>query len=153
MLGFLDSGNRNAIPAGTVEAWVREGGVEYLGATDDVRPFLAAAACVVLPSYYPEGTPRSLLEAAAMGRPLITTDAPGCRDVVEEGVNGFLCAVRDPASLAAAMTRFLDLDPEARAAMGRASRAKAERDYDEALVIDAYRRALGGITRTRAMLA
>jgi len=153
MLGFLDSGNRGAIPAGTVEAWVGEGVVEYLGATDDVRPFLAAADCVVLPSYYPEGTPRSLLEAAAMGRPLIATDAPGCRDVVEDGVNGFRCAVRDPGSLAAAMTRFLDLDPEARAAMGRASRVLAERDYDEALVIDAYRRALDAIARTRPVPA
>jgi glycosyltransferase involved in cell wall biosynthesis len=149
LLGFLDAHNQTAIPPGVVEGWVAEGLIEYLGATDDVRPFLAAADCVVLPSYR-EGTPRSLLEAAAMGRPLIATDAPGCRDVVEEGVNGYLCAVRDPASLAAAMTRFLDLDLEARAAMGQASRAMAERDYDEALVIDAYRRAIKGICAARA---
>ena len=76
--------------------------VEYLGTADDVRPHIAAATAVVLPSYR-EGLPRSLLEAAAMARPLIAADVPGCRDVVDDGVNGFLCKVRDPVSLADAM--------------------------------------------------
>jgi glycosyltransferase involved in cell wall biosynthesis len=148
ILGFLDARNHTAIPPGVVEGWVAEGVIEYLGATDDVRPFLAAADCVVLPSYR-EGTPRSLLEAAAMARPRISTDVPGCRDVVDDGVNGFLCEVRSGTALAEVMTRFLDLGPEARAAMGRASRAKMEREYDEAIVIDAYRRVLHGIRAAR----
>ena len=87
------------IRASELAAWVGEGVVEHLGTTDDVRPFIAGATAVVLPSYR-EGLPRSLLEAAAMERPLIASDVPGCRDVVDDGVNGFLCSARDAVSLA-----------------------------------------------------
>jgi glycosyltransferase involved in cell wall biosynthesis len=137
LLGFLDVENRTAVDRASVERWVAEGVVEYLGSTNDVRPFIAAADCVVLPSYR-EGTPKSLLEGAAMGRPLIATDVPGCREVVEDGVNGVLCRVRDAADLAEKMLELVDLSPEARAAMGRAGRAKVERQFDERIVIDRY---------------
>jgi glycosyltransferase involved in cell wall biosynthesis len=137
LLGFLDVENRTAVDRASVERWVAEGVVEYLGATQDVRPFIAAADCVVLPSYR-EGTPRSLLEGAAMGRPLIATDVPGCREVVEHGRNGLLCRVRDAADLAEKMLAFVDLPPEQRARMGREGRAKVERQFDEHLVIDRY---------------
>ena len=103
-----------------------------------IRPMLEAAHCVVLPSYYREGTPRSLIEACAIGRPIITTDMPGCRDVVIPGETGFLCAPRDAGALAAAMQAFLALDPAQRAAMGAAARRVAETRYDEAIVIAAY---------------
>jgi len=145
LLGAAGAENRTAIDAATVRAWVDEGVVEHLGVTPDVRPFIAAADCVVLPSYR-EGAPRTLIEAAAMGRPLIATDVPGCRAVVERDVTGFLCAPRDADSLAAAMRRFLDAPPEARTAMGRAGRAKMEREYDEALVVGAYRDAIARAT-------
>ncbi|OQM77584.1 glycosyltransferase family 4 protein [Manganibacter manganicus] len=135
LLGFLDVENRSAIPRKTMESWVREGIAEYLGVTDDVRPHIAAADCVVLPSYYPEGTPRSLLEGAAMGRPLITTDTPGCRTVVDDGINGWLCKARDAGDLTGKMMRFVELSQEQRAEMGRQSRLKAEREFDERLVI------------------
>jgi len=146
LLGFLEVQNPAAIDRATVDAWVAEGAVEYLGATDDVRPYLAAADCVVLPSYYMEGTPRSLLEAAAMARPIITTDWVGCRNVVEEGVNGLLCRVRDAGDLADKMVAMIRLTPAQRAAMGAAGRAKMEREFDEKIVIGEYLRELSRIT-------
>jgi len=137
LLGFLDVDNRTAVPRQTVEGWVSEGLVEYLGHADDVRQHVAVADCVVLPSYR-EGTPRSLLEAAAMGKPLVTTDVPGCREVVDDGVNGFLCRPRDAADLADKLLRFAQMPEAARLEMGRQSRLKAEREFSERIVIDAY---------------
>lgn len=138
LLGAMGAANPSAIPRSKVDGWVREGIVEYLGMTDDVRPYLAAADCVVLPSYR-EGLPRSLLEAASMSRPIIATDAPGCRDVVEDGVTGYLCKPRDGEDLAAKMQKFLSLGPSERAAMGQAGRRKMELEFDETIVIDRYR--------------
>ena len=137
LLGPIDRDNRSAVTQGEVDGWVAEGVVDYLGTAEDVRPAIAAATIVVLPSYR-EGLPRTLLEGAAMGRPLIATDVPGCRDLVDEGGNGSVCAVRDAESLADAMRRMAALDPETLGAMGRASRDKAERGYDERLIADAY---------------
>ena len=138
LAGFLDVKNRTAVSRATVDEWVREGVVDYLGEADDVRPWIAAADCVVLPSYYREGTPRSLLEAASMARPVITTDAPGCRNVVDDGASGFLCRARDAKNLADAMRRMAAMSPENRAAMGQAGRSKMEREYDENIVLRRY---------------
>jgi glycosyltransferase involved in cell wall biosynthesis len=148
LLGPIDEGNRTAIGRLELERWVEEGVIEYLGVTDDVRPFLAAATAVVLPSYR-EGMPRSLLEAAAMGRPLIAADVPGCRDVVEDGVNGYLCTVRDPVSLASAMRRLAALPPTDRIAMGEAARSKVQEQFSEELVIGAYLEVLAGFKSGR----
>ena len=141
LLGAHDTGNPAAVDRATMEAWAKEGVVEYLGATTDVRPHLKQADCVVLPSYR-EGTPRALLEAAAMGRPLIATDVPGCREVVEDGVNGYLCKVRDVDDLAHAMMRMIRLPPDQRTSMGAAGRERIERQFDEQLVIARYLAAL-----------
>ena len=148
LLGAAGSENRSAIDRATLDAWVAEGAVEYLGTTSDVRPAIAAANCVVLPSYR-EGAPRTLIEAAAMARPVITTDVPGCRAVVDRDVSGFLCEVRSAYSLAAAIERFLALPPEAQHAMGKAGRTKMEREYDQAIVVDAYREAITRLVKTR----
>jgi glycosyltransferase involved in cell wall biosynthesis len=137
LLGFLEAENRTAVARSEVDAWQAEGLVDYLGPVDDVRPAIAAADCVVLPSYR-EGLPRTLLEGAALGRPLIATDVPGCRQVVDDGVNGFLCEARSARSLADAMLRMIRLAPAERAAMGAAGRAKMEREYDERIVIGRY---------------
>jgi glycosyltransferase involved in cell wall biosynthesis len=145
LLGAVGSENRSAIDCSTLNGWVAEGVVEYLGTTPDVRPAITAASCVVLPSYR-EGAPRTLIEAAAMARPVIATDVPGCRAVVDGGVSGFLCTVRSADSLSDAVERFLALSPDAQCAMGAAGRAKMEREYDQALVIDAYRMAMVQIT-------
>jgi glycosyltransferase involved in cell wall biosynthesis len=141
LLGFLDVKNPAAISRDQMNAWVDEGVVKYLGSTDDPRPFIADADCVVLPSYR-EGTPRSLLEAAAMARPIVTTDVEGCREVVDDGINGLLCQVRSDADLANKMARMLSFSAEEREQMGRAGRAKMERQFDEQIVIDRYLSAL-----------
>lgn len=148
LLGAVGSENRSAINSPTVDAWVAEGVVEYLGTTADVRPAITAASCVVLPSYR-EGAPRTLIEAAAMARPLIATDVPGCRAVVDRDVSGFLCDVRSAESLAAAMQRFLGLSSKVQQAMGAAGRTKMVREFDQALVVDAYRAALDAVANTR----
>lgn len=141
LLGAVDARNRTAIDRETVLEWQGTHGIEYLGTCDDVRPHIANAHCVVLPSYR-EGAPRTLIEAAAMARPLIASDVPGCRSVVEDGVTGFLCEVRSGESLAQACLAFLDLPHDAQIAMGRAGRAKMEREFDQAYVVDAYRQAI-----------
>ena len=141
LLGPFDEGNRSGIGPVEVDQWIKEGVVDYLGQANDVRPFLAASTAVVLPSYR-EGLPRTLLEAAAMAKPLIATDVPGNRRIVEHGVNGVLCAARDPHSLAQAMLEVGAMDAGKRDAMGRAGRAIAERSYDEQQVIGAYLEAI-----------
>lgn len=127
LLGALDS-NPSAITKAELDGWVREGIIDYLGTVADVRPALAAASVFVLPSYR-EGTSRAALEAMAMGRAVISTDAPGCRETVEHGVNGLLVPVRDAKALADAMME-LARDAAKRTAMGTASRALAESLYD-----------------------
>jgi glycosyltransferase involved in cell wall biosynthesis len=142
LLGPVDHGNRTAIAETELDGWIKEGVVEYLGARDDVRPAISAANAVVLPSYR-EGMPRALLEGAAMGRPLIATDVPGCRDVVVDGQTGYLCAPRDPVSLASAMRRLAELPAKERAAMGEAARRRIQERFSDTLVVDAYLDALG----------
>lgn len=149
LLGDIGDSNRTAIDRSTIEGWVAAGLVEYLGRTDDVRPFIAAADAVVLPSYR-EGLPRVLLEAGAMTRPLIATDVPGCREVVEDGVNGFLCKPRDAGALADAIARFLRLSASEVAEMGAASRALIARRFDERAVVDDYMAALSDARVGRA---
>ena len=141
VLGFAGSNNPSAVPITEVERWQAEGTVNYLGDTDDVRPFLAECGCVVLPSYR-EGLPRSLLEAAAMARPMVATDVPGCREVVSDKETGFLCEVRSAPALATAMEAMLALEPADRDAMGLRARNKVEKEFDEALVVQAYMEAL-----------
>lgn len=126
LVGGLDA-NPGSLSVSAVQAWVDEKLLEWPGHTD-VRPWLARASVFVLPSYR-EGVPRSTQEAMAMGRPVITTDAPGCRDTVVDGVNGYLVPVRDPAALAQAMLRFIE-DPDSIAVMGRESRRLAEERFD-----------------------
>lgn len=144
LLGFLDVQNPAAISRAEMDAWVAEDEVNYLGVSDDVRTEIANADCIVLPSYR-EGTPRTLLEAAAMARPIITTNAVGCREVVDDGVNGYLCQVRDAIDLAAKMEKMLSLSPTQRAEMGMQGRAKMEAEFDERIVIGKYLAAISSI--------
>lgn len=146
LLGAVDEGNRSSIRASEFDQWVRSGCVEYLGQADDVRPHIEAATAVVLPSYR-EGLPRSLLEAAAMARPLVATDVPGNRRIVEHGVNGLLCKPRNPEDLAQAMRAVGTMDAADREAMGNAGRASVERQFSERLVVDAYLGALAQLHR------
>jgi glycosyltransferase involved in cell wall biosynthesis len=144
LLGFLDAQNPTAIGRAQMDDWVSQGAVSYWGVSDDVRQALAKVDVVVLPSYR-EGTPRTLLEAAAMAKPLVTTNAVGCRDVVDEGVNGYLCEVANAPDLARAMGQMLALTPEERHAMGQQGRLKVERFYDERFVVYQYLGVLSNI--------
>ncbi len=138
LLGSSTSANPAAIPCETLRGWVAEGLVTHTEHVDDVRPHIASAHCVVLPSYR-EGLPRTLLEAAAMARPLIATNVPGCRDTVTDGDNGFLCEPANAGSLELAMRRFLAQGAPERAAMGVRGRGRVESRFSEELVLATYR--------------
>ena len=133
LCGDFDHGNRSSATHDDLTQWKEEGLVDWSGQLEDVRDKLAAADMVVLPSYR-EGTPRSLLEAMAVGRPLVTTDVPGCRNVVQDSVNGFLVDSHDPVMLADAMAKLIE-DENLRERMGHASRELAEAVFDEREVI------------------
>jgi len=141
LLGPLGVQNRTSIKSTEMEAWENEGIIEYLGETDDVTGYIEKACCVVLPSYR-EGTSRVLLEAAAMGRPLIATDVPGCREIIDDGVTGLLCDPRDYAALAQKMEVLLELSYETRREMGVKGREKVENGFREEIVCDLYINAL-----------
>jgi len=142
ILGIIEPPGSTAVPAETLRQWEDEGLIKFLGSAEDVRGAFAEADCVVLPSYYREGVPRVLLEASAMSIPVITTDTPGCREAVEDGVTGFLCAPRDVDSLVEAIKRMRRLSGSQRQAMGRAARKKMEREFREDIVHRAYLEAL-----------
>lgn len=148
LLGFVDVLNPAAISRAQMEAWVAQGSIVYLGVSDDVRDQIANADCIVLPSYR-EGTPRTLLEAAAMAKPIVATDAVGCREVVDDGSNGFLCRVRDADDLAEKMARMLSLTERQRREMGVRGRQKMEAEFDEQRVIAKYLRAIDAILESR----
>jgi glycosyltransferase involved in cell wall biosynthesis len=140
LLGFKDP-SPAGIPESLLQEWITDGSVSYLGITDDVRNFINKSDCVVLPSYR-EGTPRTLLEAAALAKPLIATRVPGCTEIVEHEVNGLLCEARDAISLADQLQKMLYLDTNKLKKMGQASRRKVEQKFDEKLVIGKYMDAL-----------
>ena len=141
LVGELGAANRTAISKQELDGWIADGLLTHAGHAKDVRPFIAAADAVILPSYR-EGMPRALLEAAAMARPLLAADVPGCREIVRDGVNGLLFEVRSPQAVADAIERLIAAGPEQRRTWARNSRTIAEEEYDERLVIDAYRSAV-----------
>lgn len=142
LLGPFDGNNISALTRSQIEKWSQEGLINYCGETEDVRPFISDSSVYVLPSYYREGIPRSVLEAMAMGRPIITTDAPGCRETVVEGKNGFLVPIKDAKALAAAMERFIS-DPEMIGKFGEASRNYAVEKFDVNKVNEKIMTAMG----------
>ena len=120
-----------------LDALVKEGVVKHLGTTPDVRPYIGAVECNVMPSYH-EGMSNVNLESAANGRPVITTNVPGCRETVDDGVTGYLVEARNADRLADAMERFIALPYAQKVAMGEAGRKKVEREFDRQIVVDAY---------------
>lgn len=150
LLGAPDRGHPSAVPERTLERWRDAGGVEWAGWQSDMPAFLARSHIVCLPSYYGEGVPRVLLEAAACGRPIVTTDTRGCREVVRQGQNGLLVPPRDAHALAAAIARLAENAP-LRCAMGNRGREIAVAEFSAERVIDAnlaiYRRLLGSFER------
>jgi len=138
VLGSTDSGNPTSINMAEITGWVNEGILQYVGFVDDVRPVIAEADVMVLPSYYREGVPRSVLEAMAMGKMVITTDSVGCRETVTEGLNGYLVPPKDVNALVEVMEKALALSASQRAAMGEKSRLKAQHEFADALVLPHY---------------
>jgi glycosyltransferase involved in cell wall biosynthesis len=134
LAGDPDPGNPAAVPEAIVRAWADEGVVEWLGHVDDMPGLFASVDVVVLPSYR-EGLPKGLIEAAACGLPLVTTDVPGCREVVTDGVDGLLVPPRNARALAQAIARLHD-DPALAARLGMAARTKALAEFDERIVIE-----------------
>ncbi len=144
ILGFMDVPNPEAIPSSTVERWEDDGVLKYLGETDNVKEIIKQVDVIVLPSYR-EGAPKSLLEAMSMEKPIITTDTPGCRQVCEHEINGFLIPIKDSKSLAEAMIRIIEVGPEKRKVMGKMGREKVLREFDERIVIGKYLDVVGKV--------
>lgn len=142
MVGFVVPEHPDGISYQEIQAWKKSGMITYLGEAEDIRPFIENADCVVLPSYFGEGVPRILLEAASMAKPIITTDFVGCKEVVEHGVNGLLCRVRDVQSLQDQIELFVTLNNEERYQMGIAGRKKAILEFDEEIIIKNYLEAI-----------
>ncbi len=137
LMGMLGVKNRTSISKSEVDNWVNNGVIEFIPFKEDIRSFLSDSHLVVLPSYR-EGTPKTLIEAASMAKPLIATDVPGCREVVIHEVNGFLCEVKNSGSLAEAIKRFIKLDYSDKIQMGLKSRELAERKFDIKKVNNSY---------------
>ncbi len=138
ILGFIDENNPNGITKRQIEEWESAELIKYMGETDDVRTFIANSDCIAFPSFYKEGVSRILLEAASMAKPIITTDWVGCREVVEDGVNGFLCKVKDVKSLGEKLEKFINLNEKERLIMGRNGRKKVLREFEEQKIIYHY---------------
>ena len=128
-----------------IEDTQSRGLIQYHGLVKDVRPYEEVSQCIVLPSYHPEGVSNVLLEAAACARPIITTDRPGCADVVDDGVNGYVIKAKDSQDLTNKMRQFMALSWEARRDMGLAGRAKVEREFDRQIVVRKYMECIDNI--------
>jgi glycosyltransferase involved in cell wall biosynthesis len=137
IVGSPDEGNPNSVSKGELEKWVKEGLIEWHGFQEDVRPFYCMANCVVLPSYR-EGVPRVLLEAMATEKPIITTYAPGCKNVCVDVVNGFLVKSKDVESLYLAMKKMVELGDEKLREFGKAGRRLAEEKYSVEKIVGEY---------------
>ena len=146
LLGPKDPLHARGIQLDIIDGWIESNSVDYLGKTDDVKPFLAEADCVVLPSYR-EGTPRSLLEAASVCKPIVATDVPGCREVVVHGHNGLLCNLKDANDLADKMMEMAAYDAERIHQMGENGRQRVLENFDESIVIDKYIGAINEILK------
>jgi glycosyltransferase involved in cell wall biosynthesis len=136
LAGAPDVENRASVSQEELRNWQASGGVEFLGHRADMAEVLAAAHVVVLPSYR-EGLPKVLVEAAACGRPSVTTDVPGCRDAIVPGVTGLLVPPRDAAALADAIGQLVG-DAQMRARMGRAARELAEREFGIERIVEQH---------------
>ncbi len=141
LVGEIDKENPSSIRNEDLMKWIRDPKIHYHGATDNIRKFIEKSDCIILPSYR-EGMPRVIMEAMAMECPVITTDTAGCRETVDENINGYLVPVKDSVALAKAMQKFLELDVESRMNMGKAGRIKVLEEFDDRIIADQLYEAL-----------
>lgn len=141
---WLQNLRGNIITQKEIDQWSKEKIIDYLGSKDDVRPFIAAADCIVLPSYR-EGMSNILLEAASMQKPCITCDTTGCNEIVNDNVTGFLCRVKDADDLAEKMKKMAHLSAAERLDMGIKARIKVIKEFDKQIVVDAYLNAINNL--------
>ncbi len=142
LIGFFEEHHPDSITKPDIRYWQKKGYIQYNGFARDVRPFLRQADCFVFPSFYAEGIPRCLLEAASMEIPIITSLNRGCKDVVEDGVNGFICAINDAKELAKKMEDMIQLSPSQRTEMGKKGRRLVIEKFDIQKILLEYDRAL-----------
>ena len=144
ILGAKDENHKRGIKPALIDQWAQEGIIDYLGTTEDVLPFIRKADCIVLPSYR-EGIPRVLLEAASCAKPIIASNVPGCKQVVEDNRNGFLCQVKDRFSLAEKMINMINSDHNTLKMFGENGRKKMELEFCESRVTQKYIQAISQI--------
>jgi len=145
IVGTLYEKNPTAIKRSDLYKWIDQGLIEYKGHTDDIKTVISKVSCIVLPSYR-EGLSRSLLEAASMAKPIVTTNVPGCRDVVDDGVNGFLCQVKDSVDLAKAIIKIIELDEHKQLKMGQKGREKVINQFSDTIILQKYKDAIKKLT-------
>ena len=138
LIGFFEEGHPDSISPDTIKKWEDEGLIQYKGFARDVRIFLNNADCFVFPSYYKEGVPRSLMEAASMELPVITAYNRGCKEVVLNNSTGFLCRSNNPFDLADKMEKMINMSDEDRLRMGRNGRMHIMRKFDVEQIIEVY---------------
>lgn len=142
VLGFIDQSNPNSVPYELLEEWQKNKIVNFLGETTDVRSYLQRANCLVFPSFYREGVSRILMEAGAMATPIITTDNVGCKDIVQDGKNGYLVETKNVDQLVQAIERFINLSNEDKDLMGNLGRKMVTDKFSEKLILDQYERTI-----------
>jgi len=136
LVGDIDEGNPSSVSNEDLMYWIRDPYIHYHGATDHVKAFFENSDCIVLPSYRGEGLPKVIMEAMAMERPVITTDTPGCREAVVNGVTGYLVSVQNTEAIVKAMEEFIRLDHKSRMEMGKQGRIKALKEFDEKIIVE-----------------
>lgn len=147
LLGPVEQQKTDSITLEQLNSWEVKGVIKYLGVTDDVPGILKNVDCVVLPSYYREGVPKSLIEAAAMGKPIITTKNIGCRDTIDDDISGYYCEIKNPQSLYEKMKMIIMDGHDKRIEMGLAGRTRAEKLFSEKIVINKYLDAISRINK------
>jgi len=146
LLGQIDEKHKRGIPGSKIQEWIESTQVEYLGTTEDVRSHIQTADCIVLPSYR-EGTPKTLLEAASMAKPIVATNVPGCNNVVKDGENGYLCQLKNSGDLAIKMKNMYSLPVHQREQMGINGRSYIKQNFEESIVINKYLESIEKIKR------
>ena len=144
LLGKVYTDEEGHISKEELSKWEKESNIRYIGTSKDVRQEIKEADCIIFPSFYREGVPRSLIESASMGKPILTTDNVGCRDIVEDGYNGYLAKPNDVESMVEVVEKFLSLDENKQREMGNNGREKVLKEFDEKIVINKYLKVIEG---------